>query len=58
MIAKKVREENQGGDEAGPWVVLLGLKLEGLFTEEPFGGVVMKEGSFPHPNKYIKFKVY
>ena len=35
---KKVREENQGGDEARLGVVPLGLRLEGLFTEGPFGG--------------------
>ena len=35
---KKLREENQGGDEAGPESLPLGFRLEELSTEGPFGG--------------------
>ena len=34
--AKKVKEENQGGDEARLEIVPFGFRLEGLFTEGPF----------------------
>ena len=33
-----MREENKGGDEAGPESFTLGFRLEGLSTEGPFGG--------------------
>ena len=35
---KKVREEKQGGREAGPEGVPLALRWEGHFTKKPFGG--------------------